>query len=63
MVVASVVEQFCGLTKMTLRPLMSGDEPMLPTNSTLIPSCVNFFPSRTRMATYSTPLDRVMRIR
>lgn len=26
--------------------------PMLPTNSTLIPSCVIFFPSRTRTVTY-----------
>ena len=25
------------------------NEPMLPTNSTFIPSCVVFFPSRTRM--------------
>jgi hypothetical protein len=31
--------------------------PILPTNSTLMPSCVVFFPSRTRMMTWKWPLS------
>ena len=53
MVVTSVIEELCwsGLDG-SARAEDKVNVPMLPTNSTLIPSWAIFFPSRTRTTTY-----------
>ena len=56
MVVTSVIEEFCSSRlDGSMRAGDKANTPILPTNSTLIPSWAIFFPSRIRTMTYVKP--------